>query len=396
MLTPIEQPLEKCRAFVDSLMGVKGVPIKAVLTLFFALLTFNASPDNLFSPVDPDGVSGYTKKLSHPFADLAQGKDDVSHESKLNYRIAVPVMLKPFGFDLDDLRWMGFVLALISIFILLRFFERLLEDRNAAFWWTLFFCALPVSGRMFFDGHAFDRFAIFFGIVAMASRHPLMVGLAVFANAWTDERCLLASCWVFVFHAALWFQSSTKDRRPAWCAASVPIAWVGFLTTRYWVWKATGMKFATGDITFWRAAEHINNVSSATLMALETGWLVLIAMIVPLILVKGNRLIALFLLFSIMLSVLSSTIVIDTTRSLAHFWIMLPAIVAVAQWRMPDLWTRPRLRVMGVVLAASLLIPSTECYLLTAPPSENPGSVVHIAMYKPWPIRAVSALLGIK
>jgi len=377
------------------LMGATGFPWRAMILCFGVLIIINACPLNPFRPVL--GTDGYAQKLREPFADLALSAGESSHDAKLNYRLTAPLICKPFGLDLIGLRWVGFAMALGTIGLLLGFFERLTEDRVAAFWWTLLFCVLPVSARLIYDDYPFDRFAVFFGVAAVCCTQPLLVWAAVFAASWTDERCMLASCWVAVFHAAMWLR--TKQSRLGWCAGVVPLAWPAFFVTRWWVWKSTGITLALAGVNTTRWVSHLGSLPTGAFLALETGCLALLAFLLPMLVRKSHRLFAIILLMGLLCSILACAMVVDFTRSLNHFWIALPAILAVALWRMPQLWSSERLRHMGLVLAAtSLLFPSTECYLVseTNPKNGNGGSAVFLYMFKPLPVRLGAWLAGVR
>ena len=394
------ETLDACHRFTTKLIGTKGIA-RATVILFLALITFNGIGSDLFVPIETNmegGTLDYARKLADPFADLAKSSDDVSHGSKLNYRIAVPLLCKPFGINLTDLRWLGFAMAIGSIALLLRWFERLTNDRLAAFWWTLFFCSIPVSARILLDTHPFDRAVLFFGVVAFCCRSPWLVGMAVFAGLWADERMVVASFWIFVGHLAFWLRERVVNRQHLWSAMIVVVGLLLFAATRYWVWKATGLTFSTGDVMIHRLISHINDFPIAVFMALESGWFVLALLLALLFINKGSRLIACVLLFFVGLSAIGSILVIDVTRTVNMYWMLLPAVLATSAWQLSGYFTVPRYRALGMALAFSaLLLPSAECFLVTNESlGETRDRFVHISMCKPWPVRLLAHLAGAK
>lgn len=372
-----------------------GGAVRAVLLLFTLLVFCNACPGNPFRPVNVDDAPGtdmaaYARKLREPFADVATSKTDTTHGSKLNYRLTVPLVCKPLGIDLAGLRWAGLALALASIALVRGFIERQTGDRVAAFWWTLAFCAVPASGRFFLDLHPFDRFAIFFGIAALTSVHAWIVGLAVFAGAWTDERCLVASIWVLAMNLAL-----SRNRN----ACAVLVAWTAYAVTRWLVWNATHLTVATGGVHTKLLVPHIGNIPVGTYLSLETGWFLLAAMLATLAADRGQRLLAVVLGGIVLAGIVSCACVIDLTRSLNHFWIALPAVLAIVITRQPAIWTPQRVRLAGLAFAlTALLLPSTECYLSGSPATTDGtgGRYVLLGMFKPLPVRLVAWILGVE
>lgn len=379
---------------VRQLVTGPGGFARAVAALFTLLILLNACPGNpLRPPVDESvtsDIAAYARKLREPFADVATSTTDTTHGSKLNYRLTVPLICQPLGIDLRGLRWVGIALAVASSALLLSFFDRLTGDRVAAFWWTLAFCAVPASGRFFLDLHPFDRFAIFFGIAAIACTSPWLVGLSVFLGAWTDERCLVASIWVLVLHLAL-----GAPRR----AAAVPVAWAAYAVTRWWVASTMHLTVSTGGVHAKLLVQHIDNIPVGTFLSLETGWFLLVAMLSTLLAERGRRLMAVTLAGIVAAGIASCACVIDLTRSLNHFWIALPAILAIVITRQRAVWTPSRVRLAGLAFAVTaLLLPSTECYLSGSPATTDGtgGRYVLLGMFKPLPVRLVGWMLGIK
>ncbi len=100
----------------------------------------------------------------------------------------------------------------------------------------------------------------------------------------------------------------------------------------------------------------------------------------------------------VLVDVAATMLVIDMTRSLNHFWISIPALIAVAAWRVPGVWNVTRLRHLGALTAITcMLLPSTECYLAGTPtsPDGTGGKMVLLGMFKPLPMRVAAWVLGI-
>lgn len=383
-------------------MNAKGIPWRAVLWCFAWLLLLNASPENLLKP-DPFETGDqpfYARKLREPFADQVKSASEPGHAANLNYRLTVPLLARALHLNLHGLRVSGVILALVSIPLLLRLFVEVTGDKITSLFWTLAILATPVTGRFFVEIHPYERFAMFFALVAAVARQPLVVFLSVLAVSWTDERAHLGCVWVVALQY-LRLETSKHDaaehRKSAYGLTAALLGCVAYWLTRWAVWHITGMSNSSGGLAVKMLIVHNANLPVGAFLSLETASFVLAGALAGMALAREHRAYAIFLGGMVVAGMLASATVVDFTRSLNFFWLALPVVIGFARWRMRDFWNHERLRAIGVTLALTcVLLPSTEMYLIGDPVSGSMlgGRYCLLDRYKPLPIRLLSSCFG--
>lgn len=191
-------------AVVKQLLSGSNWKAKALfVVLILALFRAFPSYDALHTPFTEATWRAAQLKFDHPLLDTGKFFPPVSHESKLTFRLTVPVLAHLLHLGRDGVLVLSAILGSILLFTVLTLAYEITDDRQIAFFLTLAIACTWSGLTAFHDlrGGYYDAAALCLLLTAMTARSALVVGIAAFLAAWTDERALIAVPLVIVFFA---------------------------------------------------------------------------------------------------------------------------------------------------------------------------------------------------
>ncbi len=250
------------------------------------------------------------------------------------------------------------LLLLIGAYHLLR---EALCDRTAALLTAHGLCFVYFGYAAIYDiAISFDPFAYAALVSAMWSRRSVVIAVCVLAGAFTDERFVLATGVVLLWHG--WRATGGQGLpglrvlllRPAPLALAAGVLAYGGL--RLALITAFGLQTHTAAVGLECLRYHLLNehLPLGLLTSLETYWLLLGAGVLTLLLARRWRELGLLLL-ALTPVVTAALIVFDPTRSLAY---LTPATLLGAALARPALPLRAARQLAMVVWLGALLLPS--------------------------------------
>jgi hypothetical protein len=347
--------------------------------LFFSFPNFSKSYDESRHTRSWDII---LQKRDYPFKDVVPQLNPISHESKLNFRLTVPILAKLLGLGRPGIYTLQLACGVIQLWATACIALRLTNDRVTSLLVTLEVASTWAGTTSFVEYRGiFDGVALLFLACAILSQKPLLAGLSVFLAAWTDERGLIASSCVYLYHAyrqycgtGSWISACLR-RTPM----GVILSWVAYFATRFALARAYHLTTTAQGVSAGIIIHQLNILPLGCWTALEGGWLLVFAS--SLILVQRRQftfMAAYFLSISIVLAV--AMMVYDVTRSMAYAF---PAIF-IALRILGDSENRRDLRALcTAAFAVSLLWPN---YYVEGP--------MLIWWYVPLPVRVVKWLVG--
>jgi len=161
-------------------------------------------------------------------------------------------------------------------------------------------------------------------VASVGSSGFLLPGLFVFLSSWTDERGLIASALVFVFHLLPAPGASGPPHRLALRKASYSVlaAWFLYFGGRWYLTSRYGLRTTAGDINVKTFVDNCNILAIGLWTALEGGWFLVLVALFDLLKRKSWLLLCLFSGGLGLVSVVGIP-VFDVTRSLSY---LLPAL----------------------------------------------------------------------
>jgi hypothetical protein len=260
----------------------------------------------------------YLDKIDHPLADVGKNYPGFIHESKLNYRLTVPVLLHTLGVTSDCYWSLPYLMAASSLGIVLlsaHFARRITGDRVCGLFFALTIGATYIGSLN--TTRFYDAFALLLVCGAMLPRCPWPIRtLLVFAACFTDERGLVASSLLLAQSACL---PRREEERPPFTAdfLSVLGGILLFLITRVLLQHYLRLSFGLEGVGSGRLIEVSRYWHQASWCALSGNWL-LVALAIYLLFQQGKTLAGGFFLAILAAVVGSGFLVLDFVRSVSY------------------------------------------------------------------------------
>ena len=282
-----------------------------------------------------------------------------SHDAKMTFRIAVPAIARLLGLGKLGIFVFQSLCGVALLWAVGRVAHRVTGDLVASLFVTCGVAATWagttsfIEMRGFFDGEALLLLAL-----AMLLEVPVLAAASVFLCAWTDERGLVASSLVYLYHVnrchvrgrgeiASWFGPLPM---------AVIVGWAAYLATRIAMIRAFGITTDTGGVGLGLVVSQLSMFPMGAWTGLEGGWLLVLAAAV--VLVRRRRFLFLAMyLGAIAILLIVSMCVLDITRSMAY---LLPALF-VALDVLGEVESVPDLRLLcGASSLVSILSPNYQ------------------------------------
>ena len=318
-----------------------------LLVLAFSL--FRAFPNYNF--LRAPGVAGTWEhaavKIADPAADMALLFPDTSHESKLTFRLTVPLVARVLHLGTTGQLALFAVSGVLLLLSVLNLAERVTGSRSVALFLTLATaCTWP--GLLAFHqllGGFYDAVALWLLLLAMAARRPPVAAAALLAAAWADERALVAAPLLCLFAVA----RSERSHCFAVLAGSVT-----YVASRIWLAHVWALHTTMGGVGI---APFLRNLHIAPLgvwAGLGGSW-ILVACALTILAARRRHLEFSALLLGIGLVTASALVVEDLTRSMAY---ALPAVLValnvLAKYETP----RTVARIVQTTALVCVLVPT--------------------------------------
>jgi len=317
--------------------------------------------DNEFKKSDNNYWPSILEKRDNLFLDLGRDYGVGSHPANANFRLTVPLIAKLLGLGMFGILIFQSVCGVLLLWVVARIVLKITSDLVVSLFVTCGVAATWAGTTSFTELQGiFDGEALLLLSCAVLFEGPWLTGLFVFLSAWTDERALVASSFVYLYHVYR-HQRRGSDWRASYCGAApiaVVVAWVAYFVLRFAMSRYYHMPPGAGSASLIYVLKNAHNIPMGSWTALEGGWLLVFAAMV--ILTQQRRIIFLILYVSaISIILVVSMSVIDITRSMAY---ALPAIfIAIEVLR--EVESGPHLRALCAVSSAiSILWPNYYCF----------------------------------
>jgi hypothetical protein len=319
MLNDIIKPIDsKVEELTTSFLSTRYWLIKSVVLVTITAFMFSSFPsyEMLSDPHVKNDLWGRTlTKFDNPLKNM--GVYGTSQVANRTFRITVPAICHILGLRQFGSMALMFCIGLCVFAVTGKIVEGMTNCRNTAFL-AMFFLSGTFPGVVsFVDISAlFDGMGVLCLLLALYLTNPLAISLCVFLAAWTDERALIASSFVLVYHQLPYLKKEVYSIKKFLSKTSISIVliWAIYFLIRYYLIFAKGYSVTRSDYGFVNTAKNISTIPLAFWTGLESGWLVVLFSIIILLKLRQKLYLAVFLaLISIHLS--GCTIVHDLTRS---------------------------------------------------------------------------------
>ncbi|MBO0932758.1 hypothetical protein [Fibrella aquatilis] len=314
----------------------------------------NGEEFDAYNTVKAQAATFYTDLgLSHF---TGAGYESRSHNAKMQFRLLQPALAATFGISKISLTFWLLQLALSTVFMLItsKLAFRLTADRVNSSLVALAISLLYPLRSAWLDMTAYgDFFAYLFLIIAIYTRHPLVVVLALQAAFWTDERAIPGAGFVLLWHIFTTRTDKTRYRLTGTQAAVVGSGLL-YLLLRYWISRHFALPPTGGDFLAEFISIYYENakiIGFKVWSGFQGAWL-LVGLSAVLLIYNRRYLDAVMLLGLLTITINLSFIVGDVNRAISYSYIALfCALLPLTQ-----LTTKTELRRALLVIVCSLLI----------------------------------------
>lgn len=311
---------------IESFCECRNWEIKSVFLVLFVALFLSFPSYDVFE--DKDYIKTHWKpvliKIENPFADLTTIYSPGSHASKLNLRLTVPIIARYLHLGIYEIIFLQFLFGIGLFFATVKLTYKITQDRITSFIASLTIGSIFPGITSFVELRGiFDGIAISLLIFSLLIQNPIWIWFCLFLSFWTDERAIIASSLVWLFHTFTnklvnKFHFTTLFRIQS---ISVIIAWATYAISRYLVSIYFNLHTPTGGVGLHILLDQVNNAPMGIWTGLEGGWVLVLFAIISLILQRSYIWLLLFIVFSSSIIILALSVV-DITRSMAY---ILPA-----------------------------------------------------------------------
>lgn len=304
--------IEKIDALIRKIVMSKNWDIQAAIIIFI-LIHFVSFPSyNL----QYENWSDQYEKSSKVLSNMEFGSE-FSHKAKINVRITVPILIKIFNLSPLGLILLKSLVGLIFIYLILRMFCLILEDKYLAMLLTIS-CAFVGFGKaaILEQRQIFDGLSLTLALASFLTRSSFIALLCLISGFFNDERTLIT---VFLFTLYFYqFNNQLNRKRDTKYPHMVLISFILFISIRLFMQVKLGIESPFGGVGLTTFLNQINAVSIGYFMFLEGFWIIVLYSLYLLLNSKQNKPLIIFTWISFLLGSLSSFLVIDHGRSILY------------------------------------------------------------------------------
>jgi hypothetical protein len=272
-----------------------------------------------------------------------------SHESKLTFRLIVPVIARLLHLRKTGLLILYGIAGIALLYMALSLSEKIAASRRVAFFVSLAIACVWPGETSFHElyGGVYDGIALCFLLLALSTESALLAGACVFLAGWTEERALIAAGFLLLF----WLSAGSRSwKKPI----AVLVAWTAYIGTRLILAHSYSLSAATGNIGLQVLQTHIALIPVGVWTGLGGAWVIIVFGLITLFRQKQYWIAAAFcgLLGAI---IAGAFLVMDVTRTMAYclpaVFVALGALVRCESARHLD-------KLVKIGAAASVLAPT--------------------------------------
>jgi len=347
----------RCRlnAGIDKLLAAPYWKLKALVAVA-AISLFRAFPNydvlgTLFFETTWHNVQ---LKFDHPMLDTSRIFAPGSHQSNLTFRLTVPLLAHVLHLHEVGVLIFSALAGFVLWYLVLKVAFTLTASKRVA----LFLClttACTWPGTAAFHelrGGYYDALALCLLLAATAASSSPLATLFLFLAAWTDERALVASSFVFLLYL---FSNTGGIRRFTMAKpAAVVAAAAGYLGIRAYLTAAHPYALSVSGVGISVLWQQTNVIPLAIWSGLGGGWILVIFCLFTLFRQKRYLAAAGFGAVLIVMTGVSLAAV-DVTRGMAY---CLPAVFVALAVLGSSERTKQLERLAAICAVISLLVPT--------------------------------------
>lgn len=284
------------------------------------------------------------KQAQHPFSNFDY--NPITHEAKMTFRLFIPLLIKLLHLNILSLVILSHIAGILCIYFFIMITQKITQNKTSTVLLTLSFASIGVVKASFVANCGlFDGIAFCFMLLAILSTNSFLVFISVFFSSWIDERALIASSLLFIWHYLF-----SVSKRPAF---AVVFAWVAYFIIRFYLAFYVGLKTHTAGM-FSIIVDQTNSAPLGIFSGIEGFWVV-VFLAFYILYIKRNWFNLLFILFPISIIIFVSLSVVDISRSMYYIF---PIIFISLKILMENETPKQLINISSIVLLLSAIFPA--------------------------------------
>ncbi len=364
--SPISGFLARCYALVEDAFSGRAWRLKLLLLAVLLAGAVQVPPYREYAVLNSGKNATYNTlkaQVAQPFA--MHNLDSDSHESKMVFRLLVPLLIRGLGLPPLGIFVVQFLLGALMHYVLIGLLDRLTADRVATVLLALGLCCTYFGCAFLLDVYCdFDAFSYAILVFMLWTARPDALAGLMFLGAFNDERTVIAAPIIGLWHlrralvspaAQSWagLAKALLSSRPAGALLLGVVAYAAvrlFLAHHFHLHTFGGLV----GLSALRYSALRGLLGVGFLSGLESFWAVLLAALVLLFATRQFRLLAVLGLAGPPIF-LGAFLVLDMTRSLAYG---MPAVLLCLYLLRPHLAPTALRHFAAAVAAGAVLIPT--------------------------------------
>ena len=323
---------------------IKITIISFLLIQFLSFPSYNLEYDNW---------SAQYEKSLNIFSNIDHGSG-LSHKAKMNVRITIPIIIKILDLSPFGLIILKNITCLIFIFLILKLFLIIVEDKYLSILLTLSCTFIGFGKASTIDpSQIFDGLSLMLVLWSFLLNNPILVMISLIAGFFNDERTIISAFLFTLYYFQFNSQLKTKNdnRYPLLAFLSI----IFFFSCRAYMQLKLGMDAPIDGVGFKQFLNQINSISIGYFMFLEGFWIIVLYSLYLVWNTHKKDPLFLFTIASFLIGSLSSFLVFDHGRSLIYSF---PIIFFGLSYIKPLVDYQKLKKVIIATLISSILIPT--------------------------------------
>ena len=323
--------------------------IKMTIISFFLIQLVSFPSYNL----EYDNWSAQYEKSLNIFSNIDHGSG-LSHKAKMNVRITIPIIIKILDLSPFGLIILKNITCLIFIFLILKLFLLVVEDKYLSILLTLSCTFIGFGKASTADpSQMFDGFSLMLVLWSFLLNNPFLVMISLIAGFFNDERTIISAFLLTLYYFQFNGQLKTKkdNRYPFLAFLSI----IFFISCRAYMQLKLGMDAPIDGVGLTQFLNQINSISIGYFMFLEGFWIIVLYSFYLVWNTNKKDPLFLFTIASFLIGSLSSFLVFDHGRSLIYSF---PIIFFGLSYIKPLVDYQKLKKIIIATLISSILIPT--------------------------------------
>ena len=259
-----------------------------------------------------------SSQIKSPFE--KQNVNKKSHEANRTFRLFMPVLASLTGISYTFLVILQSIFGTLFFFIVAKTSFKYSQDKIISFLFTIGFTGLYIGKSFTLDYWSFfDGTAFFFLLLSIHFTKPLFIFFSLLPAFWTDERAVVASINVIVFHTVILVNNSRKRNEFFNIYLAIISVIAMYLIGRLFLIEFYKLETGNSGIgILWLFSKYFKYVPISIFMFYESYWVYLILAFLVLFKEQKNKIITGLFILGIVIQSFVALSVGDMVRSGAY------------------------------------------------------------------------------